>query len=516
MNSRWTKIAVYTRVSTKEQNNNTSLESQKDAINRYIEKKPELQQYTRVEYEETHSASLNPKGDEVVRSELKRLLRDVYSEEFAYVICYSHDRFTRNIDEFVIIQQTMKLLGIKVLYAKAGEDINTENDSLNKLFENLMNNLATLEANIISSRVKMANKYKAKHGIWNGGKPPYGYRLIPHLENPKQTILCVNEVEAGIIREIFELYTKGYNNHDIALYVRETYYNNNDRMWTHNTIKNILKNPAYTGVGAWNKKGGMRNPVRNPKEEYIYSPLNPQNVIVSKELWEKAENIRNILENNSKFISTEFTIKNFACCGECGKTLKGKNHGYGKRFYYCEDGHMSIKASVLDSNVIEEISLVMERILTLDDKFKSFYTAYVEKLERLNNDIQIYVEKIKSEIDLNRKVKISSLEKVSEMEETIRMTGEDYSELLNALREQMIKWDILNEQLEEEISHKAPFKIPTFEEFKELIESNKNEVMDIIKSVDVDHRKRALRVLFSQILYKVVVNDAFDVEIIFK
>ena len=120
-------------------------------------------------------------------------MRDIYSGEFAYVICYSHDRFTRNIDEFVLIQQTMKLLGIKVLYAKAGEDINTENDSLNKLFENLMNNLATLESNIISSRVKMANKYKARHGIWNGGKPPYGYRLIPHLENHKQTVLCIND-----------------------------------------------------------------------------------------------------------------------------------------------------------------------------------------------------------------------------------------------------------------------------------------------------------------------------------
>ena len=323
-------------------------------------------------------------------------------------------------------------------------------------------------------------------------------------------------LEAGIIREIFELYTKGYNNYDIAAYIRETYYNNNDRMWTHNTIKNILKNPAYTGAGAWNKKGGMRNTVRNPKEEYIYAPFNQQNVIVSKELWNKVENIRNILEKNSKFIATEFAVKNFACCGQCGELLKGKNHGYGKRFYYCENGHMSINASALDSNVIDVISVVMERILELEDKIKSFYTKYIEKLEETNLNTKIYVSKLKDEINLNKKVKFSTLEKVAEMEEAMRMTGEDYSDLLNALKEQMIKWDMENEKLEEEILHEFLFEIPTFEEFKELIESNKTKVMDIIKNIDIDHRKRALRVLFIQILDTVIVNDIYDIEVIFK
>ena len=510
------KIAIYTRVSTKEQKGNTSKGSQLESIEKYIRGNPELRCCKKAYYDDTHSASLNPKNDEVVRSDLKRLLRDVYTNKFSHVICYSHDRFTRNIDEFVIIQQTMKLLGIKVIYTKAGENISSENNSLNKLFENLMNNLAALESNIISSRVKLANKYNAKKGIWNGGKPPYGYRLIPSLENSKQKILCVNEVEANIVREIFELYTKGYKKSDIALYVRKTYYNNKDRLWTENTIKNILRNPVYTGSGAWNKKGGMRNAVRRSKEEYIYAPMNHQNTIVSKELWDKSVYIRSLLESKSKFLSTEFITKDFATCGVCGEFLNGKNHGNSKRYYYCNKGHISINASKLDTNVIDEISIIMDKILGLDDKFNSFYNAYVEKIKAMNTSTTEYVAKINNEIELNQKVKNVSLDKIKEMEEEMKDTEEDYAELIESLKEQMIKWDILNEQLAIEGASKTLFDIPSFDDFKELIERNKNDVIGIINNSDEIHKKRGLRILFSQILYKVIVHDAADIEIIFK
>ena len=516
------QVGIYTRVSTQKQSKNTSGNSQLESIEKYIEDRPEKFKDCEISpYFDIFSASINPKGDEVTRNGLKNLLADAYTKKFKYIICYSHDRFTRNIDEFLIIQQILKKLKIEVIYTKGGENVKSENDSINKLFENLMNNLAALEANVISSRVKLASKYKAKNGIWPGGIPPYGYKLVPILGKKRGTILCVKDVEANIIREIFEMYAKGYSHYDIADYIKKIYHSNNDRTWTHNTIKNIIKNPVYRGQIVWNKKGGRRNPVRRSEEEYERSQIDKKIEIIDKELWEKTVYIRNILKVNSKFISTKFLVSNFAYCGICGSELKAKNHTEQRQHYYCKE-HIKIDAKVLDGKVKSEISNILGNILNVDDELNKFYDLYITRLKVIEDESSKHKNRLEEIMSTNKNLEKRFIKKLKELEEEIKdkedYKDKDYFELIVSLKEQIVNYKFRDKQLKEEVEReeKKDFSRQTVEEFRERVKDNKDDILEIINNIDDRYRTRMLRVLFSKILYKVIVNSEDDIEIIFK
>ena len=525
------KVATYTRVSTKKQKNNTSQDSQLESINQFISQTSEFQNASITHYSDIFSASRsinvdNMDNENIIfsRTGLTKLILDAQSKKIQYLLCYSHDRLSRNVDEYFLIKHMLNKLGVKIIYTKPGEEINSENLALNNLFENLLNNLSALESNIISARVKLSGKHKILNNTWAGGPPPYGYALVPSVNNSKHTVLKVNPIEALVIKKIFHLYNSGYSTNEIADYIKLNYPANTDRKWTHNTIRDILKNPVYKGSLVWNKRCGIRNSSRNDKSKFIVSNKISSNVIIDDKTWNKSLEIRNILHQNGKYFSTNFLIQNFVFCGTCGKELQAKNYGYNKRYYYCKSldsvKHLSFNAQIIDLEILNTIRTLSRNYLQTENNFTTFYDTYIANIKSINETLQEEITLLTKEVSDRKNLISNCSKKVHSLYQKEQLDEEapQFKILIEALEESIISFKIFNQNTLEEIKHKNTqlLKLPNKEELKIKLLSNSSSLEHILKSSDTPTKTRALRLLLHKILFKVIIFENKSIEVIFK
>ncbi len=110
---------------------------------------------------------------------------------------------------------------------------------------------ASGESEKTSIRVKAAHSQLTQDGIWRGGKCPYGYKLVHKgrvgKKNHQLFDLAIDEVTGPIVMEIFELVsTHGFGTQRTANYLNEKYPDPN-KIWTRQTVLNLIRNPIYTG-----------------------------------------------------------------------------------------------------------------------------------------------------------------------------------------------------------------------------------------------------------------------------
>lgn len=95
-------------------------------------------------------------------------------------------------------------------------------------------------------------------------KRPYGYGMCNGM-------ICVDEAEAGIVREIYAAYGNGASYQQISesLNLRKVPYNGSGNPWNKNAVARILSNDCYTGSDLY--------PLIIPREEkHRASTMRPQ------------------------------------------------------------------------------------------------------------------------------------------------------------------------------------------------------------------------------------------------
>ncbi|WP_156792054.1 recombinase family protein [Caloramator australicus] len=520
-------IAIYLRVSTEKQDSNTSKDTQFNTIKMKI-KELALENRVTFIYEDTESASKKPISSNFEddsfssRKGLNELIFDAKLGKFDTLFVYSHDRLTRNVHESLLLKYLFKKLNIDVVYCRPGEDLNTQNQKINEFFDHLLNNIAQLEANLIGARVKLGNEYKIKNNLWAGGPPPYGYKLN---KGPKgRTTLKVSAIEAAIVKEIFNLYLSGCSPKIIAELIREKYPENNDRKWTVNSIKSIISNESYLGYIVWNKKGGARNPVKHTNP--IKSSKITENEIISNEIWEEVKKIKSLIRNNPKFLSTPFLLKDFLVCGDCGKKLKCKNNGKGKkRVYYCDNDKgkwdFCIDAKEIEEKIISKINERITDLLSDEKHYDEFYNAYVKKHEEKIG----LLKKQREELYEEYKSVIAELENCEKEIFELTQTKHDVDMekdktqyvLLDSLKEfksfLCINKEIIEKKLERN-AEKQREPLISKEKFKEKINKDTKLLDSISKKLDSNIYKRYIRILLLNTIEKIIITHDKNVEII--
>jgi site-specific DNA recombinase len=166
---------------------------------------------------------------------------------------------------------------VELWVPEVGGKIEPDSDA-HDLIMNLYGGMSKAERRRIQLRVRTAMVSQTQHeGRWLGGRPPYGYLLAdagPH-PNPSKAAdgkrlrrLEIDPVAAPIVQRIFDEYLtgKGYLNiaqgltrdgvpspsaHDPA---RNRH--RDQRSWAKIAVREILRNPRYTGRMVWNRVGG--------------------------------------------------------------------------------------------------------------------------------------------------------------------------------------------------------------------------------------------------------------------
>ena len=339
------RVRTLLRVSSRQQLHDDDIPIQRAEAKQYIGKHPDWV-FDKEYLEKGISAYHNGVED---REVLKEIMKDAKNGEFDVLLAYMSDRIGRQ-EEYSFYVAELNRLGIEVWTIKDGQ-LKTE-EHIDKLLNYIRFWQNEGESRKTGMRVHDTMVEMVKDGKFVGGKAPYGYKLVlsGEISNHGRALhkLVIVPEQAEIIRQIysyavnqgmgFQKIANTLNKNGIPAPILEK--------WKSGTVRSILTNPIYMGYVAYNRrKNGRVNSTRLDRKDWIYAKeQNQELVIVSQEMWERAQEIREARKkriNESKQATSDLymeqhnvpfstrgklALTGMVYCGYCGKRLK--NTGY--------------------------------------------------------------------------------------------------------------------------------------------------------------------------------------------
>src|SRR3954465_9464679 len=192
--------AIYTRVSSDQQKENKTIDSQVDELLGFAEEHGYVVPREYVFKDEGYSGAI------LVRPGLERV-RDLSAEgQIQVVLIYSPDRLSRNYAYQVVLMDEFASCGVEVIFINSPR-AETPEEALLLQFQGM---ISEYERAMIKERSRRGKRSKAKAGIINVlGGAPLGYKYI--RKTPQSTASYqIIEQEASLVREIFKLYTEEF------------------------------------------------------------------------------------------------------------------------------------------------------------------------------------------------------------------------------------------------------------------------------------------------------------------
>ena len=284
------KVTYYARVSSEKDEQLNSLSNQVFYFENHIK---EVSNWTYVDGyvdEGISGTSVNK------RDSFKRMIVDSKKGKFDLILTKEVTRFARNTLDSISYTQKLLENGVGVYFQS--DNINTIMPD-SELRLTIMASVAQDEVRKLSERVKFGFSRSVEKKRVLGNNNIFGYRK-------DKTKLVIYEEEAKMIRELFEIYSRGEMGfYKISEYFRQKgYTGKNGTPISSQTLRRIIRNPKYKG---YYRTGTVKvvdyklhKAQKMPKEEWkVFECKENIPAIVSEELWEKCNNI---LEKKSQSI----------------------------------------------------------------------------------------------------------------------------------------------------------------------------------------------------------------------
>ena len=233
------RVTFYARVSTDRDEQLNSLENQVQYYTELIQSKRNWS-YAPGYIDEGISGTSTKKRDSFLR-----MIQDAKDGRFDFIITKEISRFSRSTLDS--IQYTQELLEHDVGVLFQNDNINTFDEDA-ELRLSIMSSIAQDELRKLSSRVKFGHQQAIKSSVVLGNSRIFGYTKADGK-------LVIDETEAPMVRELFELYATGeYSMKQLeTLFWEKGYRNHNGKKIAHTTMSNVISNPKYKGYYVGNK-----------------------------------------------------------------------------------------------------------------------------------------------------------------------------------------------------------------------------------------------------------------------
>ena len=428
------RLAIYARVSTEEQREGQTIDSQIAELERYARDKAWV--VTGIYKDEGWS------GGMMARPDLDRLRDDAKGGLFQAALINDVDRLARDVAHLGIIKRDLEKQDVRVIFRK----LPSESSPTYNLMVNVLGSFAEFERELIADRTRRGRRHKVEvRKQYLGSNTAYGYRYIPKDRIAgKDGYLEVEPAQAATVRKMFEWVDLE------GLSARRVIARLNDlgippqygKHWGRSTVLRILHNEMYTGLWHYNKLQSCE-PVkanvglkyrrqmktsrrRRPREEWLPVELPSSLVLVARDRWQRVQarlqRNRSFSPGNGKHF---YLLQGLVKCGGCGARYTGDPcHG---RFYYrclarCHQ-QPSISEHILEQAVISATEeLIQNPSLVLD------------QVERLNRS--------------DPAVESTRQAEITEAETELRRIGIEEARLLEAYRSDIITAAQLKPELE--------------------------------------------------------------------
>jgi len=407
------QIAIYARVSSSQQKEAATIESQVDVLFKYAQDNGFEIPAEWIFKDDGYSGSVL---DRPGLDELRDLVREGV---IGAILVYSPDRLSRKYVSQLILEEEFRKHNVKTIYIKGSKNETPEE----RLLQHFQGIFAEYERTQILDRSRRGRLYKARQGDKRVlPKAPYGYI------NSRDDFYSIDPQQALVVKQIFHLYTKaGYSLRAIGRYLTEksiTSPSGNSK-WSATTIMEMLRNSAYIGTAHYGKteKGEGDNtriarykkigkvvkakgPKRDRPKESWY-PISVASIISESDFEAAQELLKRNKELSSRNTKQPSILQGLLVCGCCGCTFYKRIYSRGKvnrAKYYCKSqlskelrwcGNKSLNQEHLDELVWGEVIKLLEDPRLIEEEIKRRVDDTPKKQEIDNRERELKQEELK-------------------------------------------------------------------------------------------------------------------------
>ena len=448
-------------------------------------------------------------GTNFNRPDFKRMIKDIESKKINMVITKSLSRLGRDYIETGRYIETY-FPENEIRYIAILDDVDTflDKNCDTVAFKNIMNDYYAKET---SKNIKKTKNKKKLEGFYYTSYAPFGYTKVSKAGN-----LEINEVQAEVVKRIFDLFVEGYGTYQIATKLTEekvetpglqmkmtcvvNNVTNTTDKWNHNTVRRMLENQIYIGNCVQNKTKKIsyksKKMISLPKEEQTII-INHHEPIISKEEW---DTVQKMLKNhkNAKVRETDVIFKGLLYCSHCNNKLSirtkvdhNKSGDVTRRYILCgtatkKYSNKSCYKRYINYDVFEEKAI----------------TKITETLELYINSKAFKDQDVLQKILESQSNKGSIIKKIEKLEKDLENVNKKITTLYN---------DKLNELLEEQ-DFKLFFDGLVNERHR--IEKILNESRNELDSFQEDSNNNRIKADMQKVIKKIIKSKAYTKEII--
>lgn len=387
------RVAAYCRVSTDNDDQLVSLDTQIKHYESYIKSNPEWE-FAGLYYDEGITGTKKEK-----RLELLRMITDCENKKIDFIVTKSISRFARNTTDCLELVRKLLGLGIFIYF----ENINIDSmDSKGEIMLTIMASLAQQESQSLSQNVKLGLQYRYQQGEIQINCA----RFLGYSKNEKKKLIIVPE-EAEVVKRIYREYLEGASMLKIARGLEaDGILNGAGReKWHTSNINQILRNEKYIGDALLQKTYTTdfltKTRVKNHGHVPQYYVENSHEAIIPREIFMQVQEelIRRRIVHTSpngknRTFSSTHSFSNIIICGGCGeffRRIHWNNRGKKSIVWRCisrleNTGQFCDARTVLENTIEQVLVTAINQALCDKDSFLSILRSNIENVLIHEND----------------------------------------------------------------------------------------------------------------------------------
>ena len=350
------RVAAYARVSTEQDEQQSSYEAQVDFYTRHIKSNPDWE-FVEV-FADRGITGTNTKN----RENFNRMIDLALNGGIDIILTKSISRFARNTVDTLQTVRELKAVGVEVRFEK--ENLHTF-DPKCEMMLTIMSSLAQEESRSISENVRWG-----KQKSMRDGKVSLAYSRFLGYKKGADGRPEIVEEEAAIIRKIYDLFLSGKTINEIAAMGVLTPAGRTK--WSVSTVRSILSNEKYKGEALLQKTFTVdyltKEVRRNNGEVPSVRVRNSHEPIIEPEVFDRVQSMLATSAKRRAKVRTKHPLARKLVCGDCGsfyghKVWRLRSTGEHYNVWYCNhkyDGDKTCESPRLRD---EEIKAAFEKML---------------------------------------------------------------------------------------------------------------------------------------------------------
>ena len=478
------KIAAYMRISvdTEKDRDNTSIENQRRIIKAYIKQTfPDAE----VDFYEDRDRSGYTFEQ---RENYQRMRPLLMNGHYDILMIKDFSRFSRRNSRGLVELEDLRDAGVRIISIGDGIDYPTYDDWNNIQVRFLLNEMPVTDA---SKKVKRVVESRQNEGNWICAVP-YGYYFV----NTKEMIFEVDEAAAEVVREIFDLYIKGWGYKKIANYLTEKNIptprmvekerkeaeaaKNKSKeeikikassVWAIPTVSGILQNDF--NIGTLRQRKYARKNINGAdkkldvEENKVFENHHPAIVDVKTFMKAQQQLKQRSISHYRGVKKYENEYSGFLFCGDCGSPMFSMSRPDLAPAYTCGTYHKRGLKGCTSHHI---------RLDTLDDLLKNYVERVMKNSEKMIAELE---KAIKDEPQMMK----SSASTIAKLEVELAKARESYKATQKQKIRELMKADGDNreiiEETYEEIETELLQKIDGLEKQLEMTVEHRNTRIEV-------------------------------------